>query len=250
MRKNKPVKSVIYVMMAAVMILVFQGTGAVWGKVEKTSEEKPKTEKNGHKTFVNPIDTETVRIDKIAAVVGEEFITLMDIDRAIRIFSMQKKADESENAFYVRVLDELINYKTVFLEYRNDFTLEDDDYNLVQTDVIERLGSLERLNEILRYFGMDWTDFKGFIKEKVAYEKVVNKLLKVRVSIKFNEIEDFYDNEYLPTQKKLGLNPQSLIDMSPQIENHLRKERLQKELSGWLTEIRASFKIENKLSKE
>ncbi|MGE5343891.1 MAG: hypothetical protein ACM3SY_20665 [Candidatus Omnitrophota bacterium] len=197
---------------------------------------------------VSGIPRGMIIIDKIAALVNDEIITVTDIDKAIHFYSIEKKTTESEADFYHRVLERLIDDKVVNLEYKNDITLEEEDYNTVQTLVIEKLGSLEQLTALLDRYDMNWSDFKTFIREKAAYEKVVNVLLKVKVSITFNEIEDFYNKNYVPSQERLNLKPKSLIEMTPDIESHLQKEHIQKDLSGWLSEIRQSYKIENKLS--
>jgi hypothetical protein len=103
---------------------------------------------------------------------------------------------------------------------------------------------------LLKGYNMEWTDFKDFIKEKVIYEKVLQQQLRVNIIVDFKEIETFYQKQYLPLQKQLELQPLSLIEMAPQIENHLRKEHTQEKLADWLKEIRSSYKIENKLLKE
>lgn len=191
-----------------------------------------------------------ILIDKVAAVVNDQLITLTDIDKAIQFYAGFRKKQESESDFYNRVLEELINYKVVYLEFKNDFVLREEDYETVQTDVIGRIGSLDNLLRLLATFDMGWADFKAFITERVAYERVINRQLQEKISIKFSQIEAFYNSEYLPLQKRLDLTPLSLFDMAPQIEKHLRKERIQKQLAGWLKDIRASYIIENKLAKE
>jgi hypothetical protein len=223
----------IFIIFMMMQSLLFVETG--WG-----AEYKPGTSENSR----------TIQIDKIAAVVEEEIITITDIDKAIQFYSFLRKKQETDNEFYNYVLEELINYKAVFLEYKNEIALEEEDYDIVQTSVILKQGSLENLTTLLHSFGMEWADFKVFIKEKVAYEMVLNKLLKVRISVSFNDIEAFYNKEYLPLQEQMGLTPKSLVEMAPQIENHLRKERIREDLSSWLADIRASLKIENKLKEE
>jgi len=189
----------------------------------------------------------TVRIDKIAACVNDELIMYSDIEKAIHLFSILKEKDETRKQFYLRVLDDLVNYKIISMEYKNDYTLEEADYDEVQTAVIEKLGSLETLNTLLKSYQMEWADFKVFIRERVAYEKVLNKMGKVKIPIKFSDIEAFYNTDYLPSQESLGLKPRTLIEMSTIIENHLRKERTHQDLENWLTDIRASYTVENKL---
>jgi hypothetical protein len=197
-----------------------------------------------------PTQSAAILIDKIAAIVNEEIITLTDIDKAIQFYPTFRKPQETEEEFYLRVLEDLINYKVVYLEYKNQFTLEDEDYNDVQTAVIEKFGSLDKLMILLKGFDMEWTDFKEFIKEKVVYEKVLQQQLQVNITVDFKEIEAFYHKQYLPLQKQLELEPLSLIEMAPQIENHLRKEYTREKLADWLKEIRSAYKIENKLYKE
>jgi hypothetical protein len=183
-------------------------------------------------------------------VVNEDIITMMDIDKAIQFYPTFRKAQESDETFYLQVLEDLINYKVVYLEYHKEFTLKEEDYNEVQTAVIEKLGSLDKLMALLNSFDMEWVDFKEFIKEKVIYERVLEEKLQVKITIDFKEIENFYYKEYRPLQEELELQPLSLFEMAPQIENHLKKVQTQEKLAGWLKEIRSSYKIENKLLEE
>ncbi|UCH95408.1 MAG: hypothetical protein JSV88_00800 [Candidatus Aminicenantes bacterium] len=191
-----------------------------------------------------------ILIDKIAAVVNEEIITMIDIGKAVQFYPAFRKTREAEEEFYTRVLEDLINYKVVYLEYKNEFILKEEDYDEVQTAVIEKLGSLDKLMALLDSFDMEWKDFKDFVKEKVIYERVLKEQLQEKITIDFKEIENFYNEEYRPLQEELELQPLSLFEMAPQIENHLRKVRTRERLADWLKEIRSSYKIENKLLKE
>lgn len=191
-----------------------------------------------------------ILIDKIAAVVDEEIITMTDIDKAIQFYPLFRRAGESEELFYRSVLDDLIAYKVVYLEYRDEFTLKEEDYDELQTSVIRKLGSLDELMALLKKFDMEWADFKDFIKERVVYEKVLESRFQIRIDIDFGEIETFYNEEYLPLQRGLDLKPSTLIEMAPLIEKHLRKVRTEAQLSGWLNEIKSAHKIVNKLLEE
>ncbi len=190
---------------------------------------------------------ETILVDKIAAVVNQEIITLTDIDKAIRFYPVLRGKEQSEDQFYSGVLDELINYKTVCLEYQNNFTLKEEDYVKVQSEAIERVGSLEIFMQLLKSFDMDWQDFKEFVREKVVYEMVMEKHLQINTTVNFKDIEAFYNNEYLPLQKQLNLQPGTLFQMAPQIEKHLSKIEIRKKLSNWLKELRSSYNISIKL---
>ena len=191
--------------------------------------------------------TETILIDKIAAVVNNEIITLSDLDKAIQFFPNLRKKDESDNEFYQRTLNDLINYKVIYLEYNQEFNLAEEDHEEVQIPILKKAGSLNKLIAQLRRFDMKWEDFKKFIKEKVLYEKVLKEKLQLNIIVHFKEIEQFYQIEYLPIQKKLNIPPKTLIEMSPVIEKHLKKIKTQLELFEWIKERRSFYQIENKL---
>jgi hypothetical protein len=191
-----------------------------------------------------------ILVDKIAAVVNEEIITYTDIDKYIQFFPIFKKTSETETEFYQRALQDLINYKAVHLEYRDHFVVNQEDFINVQTSIINKVGSYSKLLNLLKDYDMEWEDFKAFIGEKVIYDHVVEKNFQIKINISFNDIEDFYKNQYLPLQKSLELKPKSLIEMAPSIENQLRKDRLEVRLAQWLKEIMSSYNIENKLLQE
>lgn len=199
-------------------------------------------------SFLFLLQSNIIIVDKIAAVVEGEIITLTDIDKAILFFPVFQKKEESEKDFYIRILQDLINYKVISLEYKGDFNPIDDDFEDVQTQIINKIGSLDKLLSLFGKFNMEWNDFKDFIKEKVLYEIVLKRKFQLKIIVGFKEIEKFYNEEYLPVQKKLKLEPKTLIEMTELIEKHLQKIKIEEQLSDWLKEIRSSYKIENKLT--
>ncbi len=190
---------------------------------------------------------DTIRIDKIAAVVEGEIITLSDIDKAILLFPVFRKKDQTEQEFYISILQDLIHYKAVYLEYRDELTLVEEDYQEVQTSIIKKLGAYAELMKVLRRFHMEWADFKVFITERVFYEKVLRTNFQLKITISFKEIETFYREQYLPMQQSLQLIPRSLIEMTPLIEAQLQRDRTQERMAGWLKEVTSAYSIENNL---
>lgn len=190
---------------------------------------------------------ETILVDKIAALVNDEIITVSDIEKAILFYPVLRTKEESEENFYFKVLQDLINTKALYLEYQDEFTPSDDDVEQVQAPIIQKAGSLQNLRQWLKNFNMEWSDFQNFIRPKIIYEKVIREKFPMKIAIQFNEIEDFYANEYLPLQRQLNLEPRSLIEMAPIIEKQLRKSRTEEKLSGWLRDLCSSYKIEIKI---
>jgi hypothetical protein len=69
----------------------------------------------------------------------------------------------------------------------------------------------------------------------------------MEITVPFNEIENFYNSDYFPSQQQLGLAPQTLVEMAPVIEKYIRQLRTEKQLSTWLIDLRSNYKIEIKL---
>jgi hypothetical protein len=188
-----------------------------------------------------------ILLDKIAAAVNDEIITIHDIERAIVFYPMLRQKNETEENFYFRVLSDLINYKVIYLEFSDEFKLDEEAFEQVQTPILKKFGSLEKLLAALNSLTMNWNDFQDFIRPKVLYEKVLKEKFQMEITISFNEIEKFYNNDYVPSQQRLGLAPQTLVEMTPVIETYLRQLRTEEQLSTWLNDLRSNYKIEIKL---
>jgi hypothetical protein len=189
-------------------------------------------------------DGPLILIDRIEATVNDALITRLDVDRARLFFPILQESGQSETDFRRLVLEELIDYKVLSLEFGDEVNLREEDFEQVQLGVIAKLGSLDVVYPLLRGYGMSWPDFKAFIRERVVYEKVIAERLETRAVVSYREIEAFYTEHYVPLQETLGLNPKSLVEMTPQIERHLSKKRSSDQLEGWLKEIRGRYRIE------
>jgi len=189
-------------------------------------------------------DPRTILLDRIEAKVNDALITRQDVLRAIAFFPILQESGQSADAFHQMVLDELIDYKVIRLEFDGEVVVTEEAFEAVQLAVISKLGSLNALYRLLRRLGMSWIDFKAFIRERVVYEKVMAERLETRVVVSFREIEAFYNDHYQPLQLKLGLSPKSLVEMTSQIERHLAKRQFAERLQGWLKDLRATYQIE------
>ncbi len=196
------------------------------------------------------IQPSEIVVDKIAAVVNTDIITVSDIDKSLFINNSGGSSHSEEGDLYLKELNKLINYKVVFLEYKDQFELTEEDFENVQRSMIERYGSITDIKRKLKRFDMDLKDLRIFLTEKILYEKVIEDKFKLGVVIEFADIEEFYKNDYLPSRKKLGIEPKSIIEMTPDIENFLRGKKVTEELSQWLEGIKVSYSIKNILSDE
>ena len=202
------------------------------------------------KTFillVMLLQPRSILVDKIAAIVNDEIITIHDIERAIALYPLLREKSEDEESFYFRVLSNLIDFKIVSLEFGDEFNLSEEDVEQVQAPILKKAGSMELLLTTLNGFSMSWNDFQNFISEKVMYDKVLREKMQMEISVPFSDIENFYQNDYFSLQQRLGLAPKTLVEMAPVIEKYLRQLRTTEQLQTWLYNLRSSYTIEIKL---
>ncbi len=191
-------------------------------------------------------NTDWVLQDRIAAFVGDRIITMTEVDLAIQIYPVFRRTDESEGTFYTRVLWELIHQKLVAAEFGDEFAPDEKDYEATQTAIITKAGSLERLLTLLARFDMDWQDLRTFIADRVLTEKVIKEKFSLKITVSFEDIEAFYQQEYLPPQRAIGSEPRSLVAMAPVIEQYLRQQRTLEKLADWYDDLVAVARVEIK----
>ncbi len=184
-----------------------------------------------------------ILIDKLVAVVGDTIISFSDIEKVIILYPVLRGKNVSERSFYKQILGDLINYRTIYLEYSNDLILNESDFEEIELQIINKAGSIQELNKIIESFDMTWESFRQFIKERVFFDKIIKEKFQFKISIFFNDVEGFYKNVYVPTQKTLNLIPKSLIEMTPEIENHLRKIETGKKIQSWIKDIKGTYDI-------
>ncbi len=191
-----------------------------------------------------------ITIDRIAATVNSEVITQSDIDKAVLLYPHLRNPGESVTSYYKRVLQELINYKVLALEYGGTKKFTEEDYADLQTSIISRMGSMENVLKSLKKYDMNWDSLKLFIRDKMIHDQIVADKLQIRISIDLQEVENYYNNIYVPSQKALRLEPKSFIEIANTIEKHLRSGRTKLRIKEWLDEIKKSYKIINLFEKE
>ena len=90
------------------------------------------------------IQPSEIVVDKIAAVVNSDIITVSDIDKSLLFYSPTANVESDEKDLYLRELNKLINYKVVFLEFRDQFVLTEEDFERRQSHIALLKARLEK----------------------------------------------------------------------------------------------------------
>lgn len=190
------------------------------------------------------VQSRTVLIDRVAAVVNDQVVFISDVERAVAFYPFLRNRDESDEAFFSKVLDELVQYQVILMEYQHEFSLNEDDFEQLQTAILQKAGSMEKLRELLTRFEMSWKDFRTFITPRVLYEKVIREKFPENIVVPFSRIEEYYQKDYLPAQRQFELPVLSLVEMAPVIERYLRMAEKDEKLMEWMNGIQASYQVD------
>ncbi len=196
--------------------------------------------------FVSRSSGEEV-IDRIMAVVNDEVITLTDVN-IVEKFSLVDVPDETqEQSLQKLILDQLINQKLVIQMTGERIEVSEEEQEALLSDIIQKTDP-ELAERALLQFGLDWDDLKSYLREKLLYRKIISRRFDVGVIVSIEEIESYYEQVYIPSQRGKDLDPQPMIDVLDQIESALRREKVEGQIQEWIRNLKREANIQIKIS--
>lgn len=181
-------------------------------------------------------------VDRIVAVVNEEIITLTDL-RIGETFGLGFMIP-GEQADLPRqdLLNRMIDRKLVAQQAPEDMLIEEEGIRIRRQEIEKEMGALP-YREALERFGMEDGDLDGFIREEIVYRRIVNRRFSRESVINLKDIESYYQNQYLPAQRESGKEVRPLTEILNEIEEDLKRIRIEKRLQEWLGDLKEKSDI-------
>lgn len=181
--------------------------------------------------------------DCIVAVVNEEVITLTDL-RIVKAFALFREGAEGSSGLPLSsILDKLIDQKLVIQLSAEKTEAHGQELDAYQKRLMERMGE-EKIREIFTEYGLDWSGLREYIREKLLFESLISRKFGQTVVVSLAEIEAYYRNHYLPSEIQKGLEPKPMIEMLHEIESSLRKDKIENQIKGWISNLRRQADIQ------
>lgn len=185
-------------------------------------------------------------VDRIVAVVNDQIITLTDI-RIIKAFALyEEEMKEDEDVRPSSLLDKMIDQKLVIQLSGEEIDIEQQEVEGSLKALSEKFGD-ERVQEMLREFGLQRDDLSEYIHEKIFYQKLLSQKFGKSVVVRLDEIESYYRETYVPAQKRRGLEPQPMIELLHEIEPKIIEKKIQDKIEDWLNNLRKQADIQIKI---
>ncbi|RME24544.1 MAG: hypothetical protein D6798_10955 [Deltaproteobacteria bacterium] len=144
-----------------------------------------------------PAPASAAIVDRVAAVVNDEVITLSEVYDFAGDYIEQRAAagPESRRAAELEVLDSLIQRALIrqeIVELGIDVT--DLDVDRAIDDIARRNGmDRDQLRDAVQAQGMSWTQYRDEIKEGLRQQQFTGYIMQTRITVDEDELRDLYN---------------------------------------------------------
>jgi len=182
------------------------------------------------------------------AVVNNQPITVTDL-RIVKTFGLYDLTDAGERELLVKsVLDNLVNQKLVQQFIKEDINVDKKDINRLLANIKETFKSAG-FEEKLDLFGMTLEELKDYCAEYLFYKKIISDRFSRSVVINLKEIEEYYDQVYVPQQKDQGEIVKQMVDILPEIESAVKEKKTRVQVGEWIKNLRSQAEIRIRLER-
>jgi hypothetical protein len=191
---------------------------------------------------VLPMQSPAQMADCIAAEVGNKTITLSDL-RIILAFGLEDgEAGGGEPATLTSVLERTIDRKVVLELTQEKMPIRPEEADTFLENLARSLGR-EEVRRRLEEFGLDWSDLRAYVEEKLVFEKIISMRFSQSAAVSLKEMEAYYIQTYLPAQQKLGQPVRPMMQILNEIEQKIREEKTRTQVSSWISNLRKQAEI-------
>jgi hypothetical protein len=176
-------------------------------------------------------------VDCIVAEVNNQIITLTDI-RILRAFAINTGGTGGAPPESLReILEGAVSQKVVISLVRENITVTAEEVGRRLNETLEQLAP-EARQRTLAEFGLGENDLRPYLEENILYQKIIGLRFSQSANISLREIETYYNENYVPSEKALGREPMPMIQVLDELEALLKKEKVAGQVDSWITSLR------------
>jgi hypothetical protein len=195
--------------------------------------------------FVLALPATAVTVDRIAAVVDGQVVTVSEIAQMvdIRFFPRLATNDEEHRR---EVLDALIAQA---LRYRDveRFGAQDIPADTIEARVLEmqrRFPSEAEFTAALARAELTLDEVRALAKRQLQVEAYIQERFAPLVFVTNEEIEEYYRTTWSRSRRERGLPVPALSEVREDVRTAVRSSRLQVEIDRWTAQLRARANVD------
>ena len=197
-------------------------------------------------SFLLALPTSAVTIDRVAAVIERQVITVSEVSQMVEMRFFPRPAGQSEDQYRRSVLDNLIAQALRFRDVER-FGAQDIPKDTIETRLIEiqkRFASEAEFNAALQRSELSLDEFRALIKRQLQVEAYIQERLAPLILISNEDIEAYYRGAWSQQRRERGLAIPPFSEVRDEIRTLVRSDRLQREVETWTTQLRARTNVD------
>jgi hypothetical protein len=185
-------------------------------------------------------------IDRIAAVIERQVITVSEISQLVELRFFPRTANQSEDDYRHAVLESLIAQA---LRYRDveRFGAADIPKDSIETrlrEIVARFPTPADFDAALKRSELTIDEFRALIKRQLQVEAYIQERFAPLIFVSSDEIEAEYRGRWSQQRRQRGLPIPPLAGVTDEIRTLLRADRLQTEVEKWTAQLRAHANVD------
>ncbi len=184
-------------------------------------------------------------IDRIAAVIDQQVITLSEIDQMEQIRFFPRTA-VSEDDYRHAILESLIAQMLRFRDVQR-FGAEDVPKDSIEARVQEiqkRFASPADFTAALAQAELTPDELRALVKRQLQVESYIQDRFAPLIFVSNDEIQKYYSTTWSQQRRERGLPIPPLADVRDEIRTLLKSSNLQKEIENWTAELRSRANVD------
>jgi hypothetical protein len=176
-------------------------------------------------------------VDRVAAVVDHEIITLSEVIAAYHL--QEKKPAAPDREAMADVLDQLINRELAYQEIKRFEQIQADRGEVREAiEAYERTLAPEDYQAIIDVNGLTPEELEVIFSKKVVIEKFCLERFMPFIQVSPGEIDDYYHNVLLPEMRDQGETvPPGLEAASEGIRLRLKEDKFSQAVFEWIDRL-------------
>lgn len=193
-----------------------------------------------------PRPVPAVIIDRVAAVVDREVITLTEVEQLVALQVLARLPGEGESDYRRRILETMIAQALRSRDVER-FGAEDVPKDSIEARLVEitgRLGGEPAREAVLRKTELSLDEMRAIVKRQLQVEAYVEERFSPLIFVSLEEIETYYRGPWSEQRRQRGLTVPPLSEVREEIRSILKSERLQAEIETWTAQLRARANVD------
>jgi SurA N-terminal domain len=185
-------------------------------------------------------------IDRIAAVVDQQVITVSEINQMVAIRFFPRRISASDDDYRHDVLEALIA-QALRLRDVQRFGMQDIPKDSVEARVQEmqkRFASPADFSSALQHAELSMDDLRALVKRQLQVESYIQERFAPLIFVGSEEIRSYYDTAWSQQRRERGLPIPPLSQVREEIRTLLKSSRLQNEIDQWTARLRANANVD------